>query len=91
MPCLIVILCLMCPRLVLACLWLFTKFPAEVFEGRLWPVLGFFFMPVTTLAYMGAKLWAGGVDTGWGIAMIVIGVVIDLGIIGGSRSDSKDD
>jgi hypothetical protein len=92
MPCLVVILAFLCPRIVLLCLWLFTKFPADAFAGRLWPVIGFFLMPYTTLAYMGAKIWAGGLDTGWGIVLMIAGIAIDLGVLRGSRSgDSKDD
>jgi hypothetical protein len=52
MPCLLVILVLAFPRIVLACLFLFTNYLTNAYHGLLIPVIGFFFLPLTTLAYL---------------------------------------
>ena len=51
-------------------------------EGRLWPVLGFLFMPYTTLAYMAAVLNVGSVE-GWWLALVIAAVLVDLAHWGG--------
>ena len=50
-------------------------------------MLGFFFLPTTTIAYAIAQneftTVTGGVEA-TGIVLIVLGIVIDLGLLGGS-------
>jgi hypothetical protein len=50
-------------------------------------LLGFFFLPTTTIAYAIAQneftTVTGGVEA-TGIVLIVLGIVIDLGLLGGS-------
>jgi hypothetical protein len=77
MPCLLGCLALMVPRLLLVGLFLFTRY-LDVFQTRLWPLLGFIFMPLTTLAYAYAKHASGSVD-GWYLALVIIAAMIDLG------------
>lgn len=81
MPCLIVLIALFCPRILLFFIWLLTSVPKEVFSGWFWPFMGFLFMPFTTLAYEGAIYWAGGTGTFWGIILIVLGILCDLGFV----------
>jgi hypothetical protein len=91
MPCLVGCIGLMFPRLVLFILWLFTSVPAEVFQGWVWPLLDFLVMPYTTLAYIISHYWLGGM-TGGGIIILVIGVLLDIGLLGGTASStSKQD
>jgi hypothetical protein len=75
------------PRIVLFLLWLFTDYLQTAFDSFLWPLLGFFFLPTTTLA------WAWAVNTrpshtvaGVHLVIVVIALLVDLGIIGGGRS-----
>jgi len=82
MPCLIGCLALMVPRLVLLALFLFTHYLDHVFQSRAWPVLGFLFMPLTTLAYAYAKNASGAVD-GWYLALVIVAATVDLGLWGG--------
>jgi len=52
MPCLFVFVALVAPRIMLALLWLFGgTYLGRAYQTVLWPLLGFFFMPFTTLAY----------------------------------------
>ena len=51
MPCLVALLALISPRLALFFVWLFSDMIDRAFEGWLLPLLGFFLLPWTTLAY----------------------------------------
>jgi hypothetical protein len=82
MGCLLVILGLITPRIIILILWIFTGYMAEGFESGLWPTLGFFFLPTTTLMYAVAQNEFNGLE-GWGLVVFVLGILIDFGIIGG--------
>jgi hypothetical protein len=47
-----------------------------------WPLLGFFLLPTTTLAYAVAQNRYGGVE-GIGLLLLILGVLVDLGVLGG--------
>lgn len=87
MGCLGLLLALITPRFVLLVLWLFTDYLNHAFASGWWGVLGFFFLPTTTIAYAiaenGFSTRGGGVSAA-GIVVIVIGVALDLGVLGGS-------
>jgi len=82
MPCLLVVLAFFAPRLVLAMLAVFSHFLETAYESFLTPLLGFFFMPVTTLAYAMAINWNGSA-TGIYFFMVLLGALMDLGVLGG--------
>jgi hypothetical protein len=87
MGCLIVILSLITPRFVVVVLWLFTNYLETAYGSWFWPTLGFFVAPTTTLAYAVARndlSTAGGGITAAGTVVIVVGVAIDIGLIGGN-------
>ena len=88
MGCLFVVFALATPRFVMILLWLFTDYLSRAFGGWLLPLLGFFFLPTTTIAYAiarnGFATPGGGVSAG-GILVMVIGVLVDLGLLGGTR------
>ena len=65
---------------------MFTHYLGRAYQSALWPFLGFFFMPLTTLAYAFAINSHGSVD-GVYLIVTVVAVLIDLGIIGGSASN----
>ena len=83
MPCLIALLALLVPRVVMVFIWLMTDWFSRAFQTVLWPLLGFIFMPYTTLAYMGAMLNAGGVTGIW-LVIVIAAAVVDIGHWGGS-------
>jgi hypothetical protein len=82
MPCLIALLALCVPRVVIVCLAVFTHYLGAAYQSLLWPLLGFFFMPYTTLAYAWAKNSSGSVD-GWYLVVVILAVLADVGVIGG--------
>ena len=69
------------PRLVLALLFFFTNFLASAYHGLLIPLVGFFFLPLTTLVYA----WivnSGASLQGIYLVAIIICVLADLGLLG---------
>ena len=85
MPCLVVIIVFGFPRVGFFLIWLLTDYMQMAFESRIWPLLGFFFLPYTTLCYM----WAANathhrIDGGW-VFLIVLGVFCDLASSGAAR------
>jgi hypothetical protein len=90
MPCLLGCLALFLPRVTLALIWLFNQpWLASAFKTNLWPILGFLFMPLTTLAYAWAWHYGGGSIQGVGLAAVIIAALIDLGTVGGGASHKK--
>lgn len=86
MGCLLVVLGLITPRFVLAGLWLFSDYLNRAFESGWWPLLGFFFLPTTTIGYAIAQNASTTPDGGleaMGVIAIVLGVLVDFGILGG--------
>jgi hypothetical protein len=87
MGCLFALVALVTPRFILFILWLFTNYLNTAFSSGWWGLLGFFFLPTTTIAYAIAQneftTVTGGIEA-MGIVLIVLGVVIDVGMLGGS-------
>jgi len=76
--CLVALGALVSPRLGLFLLWLFTDKIPRAFDGNwLLPILGFFLLPWTTLAW--AIFWSpvDGV-AGFGWAFVILGLVADI-------------
>lgn len=88
MPCLLALLALLTPRVVLVLVWLFSDYLSRAYDGVLWPLLGFFFMPLTTLAYAWAVNSNGSV-TGMYFVAVLVAALIDLGTVGGSGASGK--
>jgi len=79
MPCFVVVIALFLPRLTMFFIWLLTDWFGRAFDTWLWPMIGFFFLPYTTLAYMGAMLNNNHEVSGIWLVVVIIAVVIDLG------------
>lgn len=84
MPCLLLILALLTPRVLLILLWLFSSYLNRAYETALWPILGFCCMPLTTIAYAVVRNEGGGIHDGW-IVLYVLAVLMDLGVMGGAQ------
>lgn len=85
MPCLLLIVILAFPRLGLALLFLFTHYLDRVFNSIFVLILGFIFLPITTLVYawmVNSHLPVQGINLLW----LVLAALIDLGGIGGGYS-----
>jgi hypothetical protein len=81
--CLIVLFVLLLPRTIMVVLWLFSSYLSTAYGTWLWPLIGFFVAPTTTLAYAVAQNRYGGVR-GIGLVLVIVGVLVDLGAVGGS-------
>ncbi len=85
MPCLLGLFGLITPRVVIVLLVIFTDYIGRAFDSFFWPLLGFFFMPTTTLAWAWAQNTRGSVG-GVHALIVVLAVLLDLGFIGSGRS-----
>jgi hypothetical protein len=87
MCCLVALAGLISPRLVLLLWWLFD--PARwtsLFDNLIVPVLGFIFLPWTTLAYV---LFAPTGFGGLAPIVVVLAVLIDAGTYGGGAFGNR--
>jgi len=89
MPCLLGCLALVAPRFVILLVAIFSQYLSSAYQTWVWPVLGFFFMPLTTLAYAWAWHMGNGNVQGMGIMVIVLAVLMDLGLLGGGGRSTK--
>lgn len=86
MPCLVGCIALAAPRLAIVLVVIFSDYIGRAYETTLWPLVGFFFLPLTTLAYAWSMNTRGEV-TGLGLVAVVLAVGVDLGLLGtGARS-----
>ena len=88
MPCLIGLFALFTPRLVIILMVIFSDYIGHAYNTTLWPLLGFFFMPLTTLAYAFA-INSGGSVSGFYLVLVILAVLIDLGILGGGGESAR--
>ncbi|MDH3625792.1 MAG: hypothetical protein OES69_04820 [Myxococcales bacterium] len=90
MPMLVGCLALVTPRFAIVLVFLLSDYLGRAYETTLWPLLGFFFMPLTTLGYAFAMNSHGSVD-GMYLVIVVVAVLLDLGLVGaGSRTRWRD-
>jgi hypothetical protein len=83
MPCcFLVLLGLAIPRIALFFMWIFG-YLGRAYSSALWPLLGFFFLPYTTACYAIAQNHLGGLNSGLGLALFVVGLLVDFGVLGG--------
>jgi hypothetical protein len=83
-PCLFVILLLAFPRVVLVVMFLTSTYLQRAYHDLLLPVLGFIFLPLTTIVYawlVNSRLPLEGIN----LVFLVLAIVIDLGGIGGGE------
>jgi hypothetical protein len=88
MGCLLTGIITLGPRLVLLFVWIFSDRISTVFEGFLIPLLGFLFLPFTTLAYL--LVWNAQSDVS-GAAWLLVGggLLFDIGTYALSRFASR--
>jgi len=78
MPCLLVLLVLLFPRVILVLMWLFSNMLDRAYHGLVIPLLGFIFLPITTIVYA----WLVGNNLpiqGFNLVLIIIAVLLDVG------------
>jgi hypothetical protein len=77
------------PRVVMVLIFLLTNWFSQAFSTTLWPILGFLFMPYTTLAWMTAMLNNGHQVSGPWIILLIVAVLLDLGQTHSARRRQK--
>jgi hypothetical protein len=84
MPLLLILFGLFAPRVILVLAWCGGAFTG-VWQTLLWPVLGLIFLPYATLAYGLAYAYGSGLQGFW-LALFILAIAVDLGVVGGSAS-----
>lgn len=79
MGCLVVLLAFISPRLALFAIFLFSDLLSRAFDSWFVPLLGFFLLPWTTLAY--AVMWSASSNqvSGFEWFIVILAFIIDLG------------
>jgi hypothetical protein len=89
MPCLLGLLMVAFPRVAIVLLYFFSTFFERARLGILILVLGFIFLPLTTVVYA----WiinTGNAIQGIYLVAIVIAVLADIGLLGGGWRSRRD-
>jgi uncharacterized oligopeptide transporter (OPT) family protein len=84
MPCLIALLMVAFPRIAILLLFFFTNYFVRPFHSLLMLILGFVFLPLTTIVYA----WiinAGEPMSGIYLVAIIIAVLADIGLLSGGE------
>jgi hypothetical protein len=90
MPCLLLVLVLAFPRLVMVLMFLFSNYLQRAYHGLLLPLLGFLFLPLTTLVYA----WLTNTHqpiAGVNALLLVLAVLVDVGGLGGGEYRRRRD
>jgi hypothetical protein len=78
MPCLLTLVVLMFPRVILVLMWLFSSYLDRAYHGLIIPLLGFIFLPITTIVY--AWMVNSGLPiAGFNLLILIIAVLLDAG------------
>ena len=89
MPCLIVLIALLAPRILILLLYFFSSWFDGLFANLLWPILGFIFLPTTLLWYTVVQNVYDGVWGGLQILGLIVAVLID-GSPASARRERRD-
>lgn len=84
MPCLLVIVVAAFPRVVLVLMYLGSTYLQRAYHDLLIPVLGFFFLPLTTIVYawlVNSRMPLEGINLG----ILLVAVIVDVGGLGGGE------
>lgn len=92
MPCLLVLLILAFPRVVLVLMYLLSDYLQRAYAAHLatggpwWgvPLLGFFFLPLTTIAYAWLVNSHRPLD-GVNLLILIVAVIVDAGGLSGGE------
>lgn len=85
--CLIAAIGAIWPRLVLVFIYFFApEIPRKEFQTVIWPLLGFLFLPTTTLAYELCQYYIGPFPGNfWSLLIVLLAFLHDLGQLGIAR------
>ena len=88
MMCLFGCIALLIPRVTIVLVVIFSDYIGRAYETNLWPIVGFVFMPLTTLAYAWA-IHSNGTVTGVYLVVVVVAAMLDLGVVGGGGASAR--
>jgi UDP-N-acetylmuramyl pentapeptide phosphotransferase/UDP-N-acetylglucosamine-1-phosphate transferase len=80
--CLLLILIAAFPRIALVLMFLFSNYLQRAYHNMLVPLLGFIFLPLTTLVYA----WLTNTHepiAGINLIILIVAVIVDVGGLGG--------
>ncbi len=83
MPCLLLLVVVAFPRVVLVLVFLLSNYLQRAYHNLLLPVLGFLFLPLTTLAYAWMINSHRSLEYGVNVIILIVAVLIDVGGLGG--------
>lgn len=83
MGCILIAIALAVPRVVMVIAFLTTDWFQRAFQAPLWPLLGFVFMPYSTLAYVAAMLSNNHALTDGWLAIFIVAIIVDVSHWGG--------
>jgi hypothetical protein len=84
MGCFVVLFALISPRLAIVFVWLFSNVFERAYDSFWLPLLGFFFLPWTTLAY--AFTWdSGRAVEGFDWFIVGLAFLVDIASLAGGR------
>ena len=86
---LLAIIAMLAPRFALVLIWVLTPLVNRAFGAFIVPLLGFIFLPFTTLIYSLVYVPAIGGPTGFGWLWVLLAVLVDLGSYGGGAYGSR--
>jgi hypothetical protein len=81
MPCLLVLVILAFPRVVLLLMYFLSNYLQRAYDGLLVPLLGFIFLPITTIVYawmVNNHMAIAGIN----LIILIVAVLIDAGGLG---------
>jgi hypothetical protein len=84
MPCLLVIVVAAFPRVVLVLMFLLSTYIQRAYHDLLIPLLGFFFLPLTTIVYawmVNTRMPLEGIN----LLIMLVAVIVDIGGLGGGE------
>ncbi len=88
--CFVALLAILSPRLAVFALWAFTDRMSIAFNSFWWALIGFVFLPWTTLAWAVAYAPVRGV-TGFGWVVVGLGVFVDISTHVGSSQARRQE
>ncbi len=86
--CLAALLLMIGPRLFLICVLIFTNW-YNAFDSVLVAVLGWVFLPYTSLAWMFVFFQNGGQVEGGYLVLMVLAVLFDIGVFGSGHQSMR--
>ena len=82
MPCLLALVVLAFPRVVLVLMWLFSNVLHRAYHNMIIPLLGFIFLPITTIVYAWLVTNHMPIE-GFNLIILIVAVLLDAGSHGG--------